>query len=492
MTTLTTEDARLYIRLGTHYRQAIRLGTLAPGARMPSVRGLMELHQVSMSTALQACRWLESQGLLEARARAGYFVAEAGLARERQAPRLPPAHEPVAAMPVDAARYVGVHQKVSSVLERALRAQVRVNLSGAQAAPELYPLERLRQSSQRVLRQHAIRLVTPPPPGGEPALRAALARQALEHQLNLRADEIVITHGCTESLTLALRAVTQPGDVVAVESPTYYGLLQILESLSLQALEIPTSPHTGISLPALREAAARTPGLKAVAVIPNLQNPLGAVMPEGAKQELLAWCEAQDLALIEDDTYTALYDGPGTLRPIKSFDRSGQVILCSSLHKVLAPGMRLGWMTGGRWQQRLEMLKYSQSRPNEAMAQLAVADFFNAGHMTRHLRGMRARLAQQREQMAEALARHLPRESRMSVPSGGLNLWVELPEDCSSEALFEAALAQGIRLAPGAMFSNSMRYDRFLRINCGLPFDAQVREAVVCLGRLLQPNAIYL
>ncbi|MBB4846005.1 DNA-binding transcriptional MocR family regulator [Paucibacter oligotrophus] len=488
--TLTIEDARLYVRLGTHYRQAIRQGTLPPGARMPSVRGLMALHGVSMSTALQACRWLEGQGLLEARARAGYFVAAA--ARQGQTPRLPPAHEPAVAAPVDAARYVGVHQKVSSVLERALRAQVRVNLAGAVAAPDLYPLERLRQASLRVLRHHALHLVTPSLPGGEPSLRAALARHALEQQLQLRADEIVVTHGCTEALTLALRAVTQPGDVVAVESPTYYGLLQILESLSLQALEIPTSPHTGISLPALREAAARTPGLKAVAVIPNLQNPLGAIMPEAAKQELLAWCEAQDLALIEDDSYASFYDGPGTLRPIKSFDRSGRVILCSSLHKILAPGMRLGWMTGGRWQQRLEMLKYSQSRPNEALAQLAVADFFKAGHMTRHLRGMRARLAQQREQMAEALARHLPRESRMSLPSGGLSLWVELPEGSSSEVLFEAALAQGIRLAPGAMFSNSMRYDRFLRINCGLPFDAQLREAVACLGRLLAPQRAHL
>nr|WP_295078797.1 PLP-dependent aminotransferase family protein [uncultured Roseateles sp.] len=471
----------LYLQLASHYRQAIHKGALPPGARMPSVRGLMGLHQVSMSTALQACRWLEAKGLLEARARAGYFV------RALKTAGLPPAHEPSLTALIDEARYVGVHQKVSSVLAKALAQPVRVNLSGAQAAPELYPLERLRQSSQRVLRQHGACLVTPPPPGGEPSLRSALARLALEQQqLQLSPDDIVITHGCTESLTLALRAVTQPGDVVAVESPTYYGLLQILESLSLRALEIPTSPHTGISLPALQEAAALTPGLKAVAVVPHLQNPLGAVMPDAAKQALLAWCEQQDLALIEDDSYSALWDGPAPLRPIKSFDRSGRVILCGSLHKILAPGMRLGWMSGGRWQQRLEMLKYSQSRPNESLPQLAVADYFNAGHMPRHLRKMRAQLALQREQMAEALARYLPAESRLSVPGGGLNLWLELPEGVSSMALFEAALAQGIRLAPGAMFSNTMRFDAFLRINCGLPFDEPVRQAVQSLGQLLR------
>ncbi|MDC8786570.1 aminotransferase-like domain-containing protein [Roseateles koreensis] len=470
----------LYLQLASHYRQAIHKGVLPPGARMPSVRGLMGLHQVSMSTALQACRWLEAKGLLEARARAGYFV------RADKTWALPPVSEPALVALHDEARYVGVHQKVSSVLARAQSRGVRVNLAGAQAAPELYPLERLRQSSQRVLRQRGDCLVTPPPPGGEPGLRSALARQALEQQIQLSPEEILITHGCTEALTLALRAVTQPGDVVAVESPTYYGLLQILESLSLRALEIPTSPHTGLSLPALQEAAVLTPGLKAVAVVPHLQNPLGAVMPDAAKQALLAWCEAQDLALIEDDSYSALFDGPAPLRAIKSFDRSGRVILCSSLHKTLAPGMRLGWLSGGRWQQRLEMLKYSQSRPNESLPQLAVADYFNAGHGSRHLRGMRARLVLQREHMAEALARHLPAESRLSVPNGGFNLWLELPEGLSSMALFGAALDEGIRLAPGAMFSNSMRFDRFLRIGCGHPFDEAVRAAVQTLGRLVQ------
>lgn len=468
----------LYLQLASHYRRAIAAGSLAPAARMPSVRALMALHRVSLATALQACRHLESEGLLEARPRQGYFVRATALQR-----RLPPAAEPLPAPP-DPARYVGVQQRISALLARALAARVQVNLAGASAQAALYPLRALALQGQRLLRRHPELLVEPPPPDGLSALREALARLALDAQVALRADEVLVTHGCTEALTIALRAVARPGDAVAVESPTYYGLLQILESLGLRALEIPTSPHTGLSLDALQTAARQEPALRAVVVMPNLQNPLGSVMPDAHKKALLAWCDQQDLALIEDDTYGALADDPQ--RAIKSWDRDGRVILCSSLHKTLAPGMRLGWMTAGRWHARARMLKYTQSRPNEALGQAVVAAFLSGGQMDRHLRGLRRRLTVQRGQMAEALADHLPAGTRLSLPPGGMALWLALPPGLSSEWLFGAALERGIRLAPGVMFSNATRFDGFVRINCGHPMDAAQHEAIRTLGRLCE------
>lgn len=267
-----------------------------------------------------------------------------------------------------------------------------------------------------------------------------------------------------------------------MESPTYYGLLQLLESFGLRALEIPTSPHTGMSVEAFEAAAAREPRLKAVVVVPNLQNPLGAVMPDAAKQALLAVCEARDLALIEDDTYALLCDTPQ--RAIKSWDTTGRVIFCSSLHKTLAPGMRVGWIAAGRWQPRVEILKYAQSRPNEMLGQAILAEFLAGGQIERHLRTLRAKLATQREQMAAALSDELPAGTRLSLPPGGPSLWVELPEGLSSLEVFHAALDKGVRLGPGLMYSNSDRFDHFIRINAGNPMDDAQRRAIATLGEL--------
>ena len=299
--------------------------------------------------------------------------------------------------------------------------------------------------------------------------------------MRLTGADIVVTQGCIEALNIALRAVAQPGDTVAVESPTYYGLLQVLESLGLRALEIPTSPRSGLSVDALELALRTHPGVKAVVVVPNFQNPLASVMPDEQKQRLVDLCEQSSVALIEDDTYGALSDDNATLSSLKTWDRSGNVIHCASLRKTLAPGMRVGWVSGGRWQARIQMLKFAQSRANDALAQRTVGEFIASTAYDRHLVRLRRALRSQREQTAEAIAAHFPAGTRSSVPAGSMMLWVELPLAVSSHGLFDTALAQGIRFAPGTLFSNSDRFDHFMRIGCGLPF---TREHALALRRL--------
>jgi DNA-binding transcriptional MocR family regulator len=472
----------LYARIARHYRGAIRSGALAPGDAMPSVRALTRLHRVSLSTALQACRSLEAEGLLEARPRSGYFVL-----RRRRAAILP-LDEPDLRHAPDAAQYVGIHDRVSRYVAMSERHPVRVDFAATYASPEAYPGADLQRAAMRALRRDPGLLVRPIAPNGEAGLRAALARRALDAGMQLAPEQIVVTHGCIEALNVALRAVAQPGDTVAVESPTYYGLLQVLESLGLRALEIPTSPSTGISVDALERALREPAGIKAVVVVPNLQNPLSCTMPDAAKERLVALCEQHALPLIEDDTYSAFHADDVPLRALKSFDRSGHVIHCASLRKTIAPGMRLGWMTGGRWQARIEMLKYAQSRANEALSQIAMAEFIASSAHDRHLTRLRRALQHQREQMADAIAAHFPAGTRLSVPAGSMLLWVELPGQRSADAVFETALAQGIRIAPGTLFSNSRRFDHFIRISCGTPFtretDAGLRQlaAIVAAG----------
>lgn len=472
----------LYQRLATHYREAIAHGSLLVGDRFPSVRALMGRHGVSLSTAVQVCRQLEQEGWLEARPRSGNFV------RRPARPAGPLPSEPRAGQLPDPAQFVGIHGRVSEIIARGRQQPVRVNFSSARSAPELYPGEALRLAAARALRRHPDLLVSAPPPNGCPDFLQVLARRALDAGMNLGAEEIVVTQGCMEALNLALRAVTQPGDTVAVESPTFYGLLQVLETLGLKALEIPTSPQTGLSLEALELACDHYGPIAALVVVPHLQNPLGCTMPEAHKARLVGLCAERGIALIEDDTYSPLGEDDTVLPALKHWDRQGGVIHCASLHKVLAPGLRLGWISAGRWQARVEMLKYAQSRQNEALGQLVAADFMGSSAYDRHLRRLRAALGSQRRRTTEAVLEYFPTGTLAARPQGGLALWVQLPPGVSSREVFERALGEGIFIAPGLMFSNSNRFDGYLRLNCGAPYtpatDAALRRLGAIVGEL--------
>lgn len=474
----------IYQRLAAHYRGAIQAGSLVPGDRMPSLRGLMRQHDISLSTAMQLSRHLESEGWLEARPRSGYFV------RRPLRSKLATVAEPSMHVMPDPAHYVGIHARISDFVVRGRLHPVKTNLSVARCAPELYPSEPLKQAALRVLRTQPDLLVSASSTKGNPEFRAVLAKRAVSLGMNLSPDDVQITNGCIEALNLALRAVAQPGDTIAVESPTFYGLLQVLESLGLRALEIPTSPQTGISIDALELALQTYDDIKAVVVVPHLQNPLGSIMPDSHKQRLVALCETSVVALIEDDTYSELVNerarGEAPLRAMKSWDSTGNVIYCASLHKILAPGLRLGWMSAGRWKARVEMLKYTQTRSNEELSQLAAAHYMASPAYDRHLRHLRSTLRTQREQTADLIASYFPEGTKLNEPNGGLALWVELPQKLSSKRVFDAALQEQILVAPGLMFSNSLRFESYLRISCGWPLSTPIEQALRRLGQVVE------
>ena len=451
-----------------------------PGDKMPSIRHLMRQHDVSLSTALQAWRYLEQGGWLEARDRSGYFV------RQPKRKTIEPVNEPAMLTAQNPALYIGMHERLSSIIAQGRAQPIRIDLSSCNCASEMYAVTALKNASIRALRRDPSILTSVLPYNGHSGFRSVVARRALRAGVQISAEQVVVTQGCIEAINLALRAVAQAGDMIAVESPTFYGVLQALESLGMRALEIPTSPTTGISIDALELALRTYDNVKAVLVVPNLQNPLGCTMPEENKDALVALCERQGIALIEDDTYSELGDDHTTLSALKARDRTGNVIYCASLNKILAPGMRLGWLTGGRWQARVEMLKYSQTRANEVLTQIAAADVMQDGAYDRHLRRLRDYLRGQRDRMAEAVASYFPAGTRLTMPAGGIVLWLELPGPISSQAIFEAALKQGIRIAPGVMFTNSNRFDHFLRLSCGQTYTQEVDQALQCLGELTQ------
>ncbi|WP_201701589.1 PLP-dependent aminotransferase family protein [Paraburkholderia kirstenboschensis] len=474
----STASQPLYRQLAGHYRRAIRSGVLRPGERMPSMRAFMQRHGVSLATATESYRLLEREALIEARPRAGYFV------RASQRAALPAASEPDLATLPQAAQFVGIHSAISAIVSQYQRYPDAFNLGGATASADLYPTDALQKAALRALRRRPTLLTAVGPDQGDPALRAIIARRALDAGIQIGADDIIMTHGGIEAVNLALRAVTQPGDTVAVESPCFFGLLQALESLGLRALEIPASPSSGLAIEALDFALQTHPDIKAVVVVPNLQNPLGSVMPDSHKARLVELCARARIALIEDDPYRELVDSAQPLRSLKAWDTDGTVIHCTSFNKTLAPGMRIGWINGGRWHPRIGMLKFAQSRHNEQLSQVVLAGFLETNAYERHLRRLRDRLRLQRERMSAAIGASFPDGTRFTPPAGGMFFWIELPHAVSSAALFDAALKQGIRVMPGTVFSNAGRFDRFIRLSCPSTDLELADEAVLKLGRL--------
>lgn len=474
----------LYQQWADHYQQAVALGVLPVGSRLPSVRELMQRHGISLSTALQVLRTLEERGCVEARPRIGYFVREPA-GSQFEAASDPDPGQPVVCLD-DAHLFAGINERISLILEKGRRAQVRVDLGAAMPAASLFDGAALNRIGMGLLRDYPDILVQGSSrPGTHPEFQAVMARRALEAGVQVAPQEVMSTVGNSEAVNLGLAAVAERGDVVAVESPTFYGLLQAVEAKNLRALEIPSSSRTGISLEALELAVRQEPRLRAVVVVPHLQMPNGAIMPDEHKQRLVDFCVQHRLALIEDDIYREFVERDGVSRPLKAWDRTGQVIYCVSFNKTVAPGLRQGWMNGGRWHNRVQMLKFAKTRNMQVWGQLLAARCLDSAAHDRHLRRLRTQLKLQRERSVQAVARHFPPGTRLNIPAGGLSLWAELPPGVSSSLLFEQALALGIRIAPGSMFSNTGRYERFLRFSCGLPFTEEVEWAFAELGRLV-------
>ena len=468
----TDTSSVLYESVASEISTLINSGTLEPGDRVPSVRRLSQQKRVSISTVLQAYAVLENRGLIEARPQSGYYVRTPQRSME----------EPATSRPPRAPRLVGVHEMVSRVLE-ATRQRDVVPLGGAIPGAELVPTAKLQRIISAIARRQPQSMASYGMPPGRDELRRQVALRARDWGVSVTADEVVITHGCMEALNLCLRAVTRPGDIVALESPTYYGVLQIIESLGLKALEIPTHSRDGISLDALALAIEREK-IKACIIMPNVSNPLGSTMPDAAKKRLVQMLAEHDIPLIEDSAYNSLYFGDTQPYAAKAYDRKGMVMLCSSYTKSLAPGFRVGWVAPGRFYEQVLMLKFMNTGGMSELLQLAVAEFLENGGYDRHLRSLRRAYARQTELVQGAVAKYFPAGTRATRPSGGFVLWVELPEGCDAVELFEHGMREQIGFAPGPMFSATDRYHNCLRLSCAAQWSPRIENALARLGEL--------
>jgi DNA-binding transcriptional MocR family regulator len=463
-----------YQDLAAQTERLIADGLLRPGDRLPSVRQACRSHDVSPVTVTQAYYLLESRGLIEARPKSGYFV------RARLGQRLP---EPEMRRPLGDSTQLEVSDFIFRILESVKDPSV-VPLGSSFPSPYLFPLDKLGRFLATAARKlDPLATVTDLPPGNE-ELRRQIALRYLAHGANVAPQEIVVTSGAMEGLNLCLQAVTRPGDLIAIESPTFYAGLQASERLGLKVIEIPTHPREGVSLPALDEALRQHP-VKACLFMLNFANPQGSLVPDAHKKALLELLQRHDVPLIEDDVYAELYFGQQAPLCSKAVDEAGLVMHVSSFSKCLAPGYRIGWVAAGRYAQAIQRQKLSTSLATTVPVQIALADYLKHGGYENHLRHLRRTLAQREAAFTAAVESHFPAGTRLARPQGGYFLWLELPPGVDALRLHRQALACGISTAPGPIFSAKREFAHSLRLNFGHPDTEAQQAAIATLGQLV-------
>ena len=477
---IPAEPVFLYEDVAGKIRGMIGNGTYRPGERIPSIRSLAQQLRVSANTVVQAYSQLENCGLVEARPQSGYYVRSAAR-EERRRTAAAPAMEDVAPNDV-------ILGDVPLTIMRTLADPANMPLGRGTPNTDLLPVNKLTRMLASESRRCGRQSVSYAPEQGLLRLRLQIARRMLHAGCSLSADDIVVTSGCVEAVTLALLTTCRAGDAVALASPIYSTFLKSVQQLGLRVVEIPSVPGEGINLDILEYAMKLTP-IRACVTIANFNNPLGSSMPDDKKRDLVAMLARRDIPLIEDDVYGDLAFGPARPSCTKAFDDAGLVMYCSSFSKTLAPGYRVGWMVPGRFRTMVEQLKSLFNLATASPTQLAVAEFLDAGGYDHHLRSVRRVYARHVAQMREAILRCFPEGTRVSRPAGGFMLWVELPEEIDSLKLYEQAVGERIMIAPGAVFTTTGRYGNCFRLNAAF-WTEEVERAIETLGGLAGAMAI--
>jgi DNA-binding transcriptional MocR family regulator len=468
----SVSSSLLYEQVAEEIAGLIEQGTFRAGDKVPSIRQLSSRFDVSINTVMQAYALLEDKRLIQARPQSGYFVRS----------RAPEIREPdLQSRSFSAPTTVTISDLCQQVMRNMMNRDL-LPLGSAIPSAQNLPIDKLNRIMASELRRYGEQGVLYQMPPGYERLRIQIARRALVAGISSGPDDILVTSGCVEAVLLALRATCHAGDTIAVESPFYFNFMQMIAELGLKALEIPSTPRDGISIEALRYAIEQGK-ISACLVIANFSNPLGSLMPDERKRELVELLARHEIPLIEDDIYGDLIFG--NERPIaaKSFDHSDNVIYCSSFSKTIAPGYRVGWAIAGRFQPEMERIKMIMNVAPSSPPQLALAEFLATGGYDHHLRSIRRIHARNMSQMTEAVARYFPAGTRMTHPAGGFILWIEMPEGTDAILLYHRALEKGISIVPGPLFSLSSKYTHHIRLSAA-QWDDRIEQGIKTLGEL--------
>lgn len=471
----------LYLLLAEELRGAISDGRLPAGSRLPSVRESARSRGLSINTVLAAYRQLEARGQVEARPQSGYFVRP-------RLPSPPPPSLSLRSAPAKPAATAVLERITAVVTAQACPQTIDLSLACPKSS-DFYPGRALGRLIADAARRRPELLSDYSLPPGPLLLRREICRHAHDLGMTLSPDGIILTNGCMEALQLALRGVTRPGDTIALESPTYFNLISLADHLGLRTIEVPTHPEQGMSLDAL-ELLLSENRVQAVVTMPSVHNPLGTCMPVAGKRRLAELAHSYRVPLIEDALYAELQYATPLQPTVKAFDRDGWVILCTSYTKTLAPGFRVGWMDAGRYARRIAELKFSASIAQPALLGEVLGAYLESGGYAQHLRRLRRVYAAQVDRLRGLIDEFFPEGTRAAEPTGGFLVWVELPAACDANALCDQALARGITITPGSLFSPSGRHRRHLRLSGCHHFSERYVHALLTLGELAQQQIV--
>lgn len=474
METLIKPDHK-YIDVADRIELLIEKSVLKVGDKLLSVRALSKEQGISLSTAFQSYYHLESKGLIEARPQSGYYV--------KYSPQhildLPKCCEP----PEDAVP-VSVDEMINSVYHD-LNNDKLIHFSMGVPSIDLLPAAKLNKAVTQAIRESKTSCLGYEHIQGNVNLRRQIARQAFNWGGSPSEDDIVVTAGCVEALALCVKAVTKPGDTIAIESPTYFAIFQVMESHGLKVVEIPTDPVTGIDLKYLEQAIPRF-DIKACLFVNNFNNPMGSCMPDENKKQLVEMLAKREIPLIEDDIYGEMYFGKTRPKTCKTYDKKGLVLHCSSFSKSLAPGYRIGWIIPGRFKEQVIKLKRMHTVSTNTLSQAAIALFLSNGRYELHLRHLRKALHTQSLRYVQAISENFPEDTLMTRPQGGFVLWIELNEKINTYKLHKRALKHNIGIAPGQIFSSQARFENCIRLSYGEPWSSRIEEGIITLGKLVK------
>lgn len=447
------------------------------GDRLPSVRELRDQYDISISTALQVYNHLERKGIVEPREKSGYFVQ---FARQK----FSCLHQNSSPDPV--ARPVSIDAMVAEIRKSATREGL-INLSTPVPPPSLLPSAHLHSALLQTIRHEKPDYLRYTMNQGDECLRRQIARQAVHWGGSMSDEDVIITNGCMEAISLCLQAVAGPGDTIITQSPTFYGILQTIQYMNMKVLELPTNPITGLCIDKL-ENALKKRKIAACLLVNSFNNPLGSCMPDDHKKEMVKLISRYEVPLIEDDIYGDLYFGDHRPKPAKYFDKKGWVLHCSSFSKTLAPGFRIGWAFSDRFRDKIMRIKYMKSIASNTLLQQAVVQYLETNRFERHLKKLRYALSAQMMQTLKAISHYFPENVFTTHPQGGMTLWLQLPDNMDAYLLYRKALNNNIHITPGGIFSTQKeKYKNYIRISYAEPWSVERERALKWLGSLIEP-----
>lgn len=430
--------------------EQIRCGILQSKDRLPSVRAIKEKYQLSMSSVQSGFEYLMIKGLIESSPRSGYFVAEK---RDENIPEIK------TKLPV----VIRDEVFMKNIMFTSKRVSESSSFNTAVPGDLLIPQKLILRTMQEVIRKKGASLLRYYPPNGQEELRIQIAKQMRGHGCKLNPDEIIITDGALQALTIALSSVTQAGDVVAVDSPCVFSVLEVIANLGLKVIEIPVHYRSGFDIEYFQKIAAEN-NIRALIVTPNFHNPTGMVMSDEVKKKIVDVAESNQLYVIENDIYSDLYFEEKRPSCIKSFDQKGCVMIYSSFSKTLAPGIRLGWLYAGSSYSKAERAKFVLGRSVSPIYQELILTLLKANSYERHLRQFRKKLNQQAVQLLDVLRKSFPEGSYFHRPRGGYSIWAQMPENMDMKRFYQYCEDNRILFTPGDTFSFTDKYDHHFRV----------------------------